>query len=145
MSQTLCVHSFATLFYNYFIFINKGSVSAVCGKFMVSKTVALCLKTMWSRMHSNWFVCPWIKEKKQKRKGSRVPSTSFNSGHTCLGVALFIIAIHFCTVLLTLTSQGFKRVQNQLARLLTKSPLFTRSLPLLRSLHWLPVRFRILF
>ena len=33
----------------------------------------------------------------------------------------------------------------QLARLVTKSPSFTRSLPLLRSLHWLPVRFRILF
>ena len=48
-------------------------------------------------------------------------------------------------VLLTLTSQGFKRVQNQLARLATKSPPFTRSIPLLRSLHWLPVWFRILF
>ena len=36
-------------------------------------------------------------------------------------------------------------VQNQLARLVTKSPPFTRSHPLLRSLHWLPVRFRILF
>ena len=36
-------------------------------------------------------------------------------------------------------------VQNQLARLVTKSPPFTRSIPLLRSLHWLPVRFRILF
>ena len=35
--------------------------------------------------------------------------------------------------------------QNQLARLVTKSPPFTRSIPLLRSLHWLPVRFRILF
>ena len=35
-------------------------------------------------------------------------------------------------------------VQNQLARLVTKSP-FTCSLPLLRSLYWLPVRFRILF
>ena len=39
----------------------------------------------------------------------------------------------------------FQRVQNQLARLVTKSPPFTRSIPLLRSLHWLPVRFRILF
>ena len=37
------------------------------------------------------------------------------------------------------------RVQNRLAHLVTKSPLFTCSLPLLRSLHWLPVRFRILF
>ena len=58
---------------------------------------------------------------------------------------VLIIVIHFCMVLLTLTSQSFKRVQNQLARLVTKSPPFTRSFPLLRSLHWLPVRFRILF
>ena len=35
-------------------------------------------------------------------------------------------------------------VQNQLARMVTKSPPFIRSIPLLRSLHWLPVRFRIL-
>ena len=48
-------------------------------------------------------------------------------------------------VLLTLISQGFKHVQNQLARLVKKSPPFTRSIPLLRFLHWLPVRFRILF
>ena len=38
-----------------------------------------------------------------------------------------------------------QHVQNQLARLVTMSPPFTRSIPLLRSLHWLPVRFRILF
>ena len=38
-----------------------------------------------------------------------------------------------------------QHVQNQLALLVTKSPPFTRSLPLLRSLHWLSVRFRILF
>ena len=36
-----------------------------------------------------------------------------------------------------------QRAQNQLARLVTKSP-FTSCLLLLRSLHWLPVRFRIL-
>ena len=38
-----------------------------------------------------------------------------------------------------------QHVQNQLARLVTKSPPFTCSIPLLRSLHWLPVRFRIRF
>ena len=36
-----------------------------------------------------------------------------------------------------------QRVQNRLARLVTMSPPFTRSLPLLRSLQWLPVRFKI--
>ena len=53
---------------------------------------------------------------------------------------VLIIAIHFCMVYLT----RLQHVQNQLARLVTKSPPFTRSIPLLRSLHWLPVRFRIL-
>ena len=62
---------------------------------------------------------------------------------SCLVVS--IIVILFCMVLLTLTSQGFKSVQNQLARLMTKSSSFNRSVPLLRSLYWLPVRFRILF
>ena len=38
-----------------------------------------------------------------------------------------------------------QRVQNQLACLVTRSAPFTRSLLLLRSLQWLPVRFRILF
>ena len=36
-------------------------------------------------------------------------------------------------------------VQNQLARIVTKSPPFTGSLPLLRSLRWLPIRFTTLF
>ena len=59
-----------------------------------------------------------------------------------------IIAIHFCMTLPTLptlTSQGFKRVQNRLVRLVTKSLPFTHSVPLLRSRHWLPVRFQINF
>ena len=38
-----------------------------------------------------------------------------------------------------------QRVQNRLARIVTKSPPFTRSVPLLCSLHWLPVKCRILF
>ena len=37
------------------------------------------------------------------------------------------------------------RVPNQLAHLVTRSPPLTRSTPLLRSLHWLPVRLRMLF
>ena len=56
-----------------------------------------------------------------------------------------IIAIHFCMVSLTLTSQGFKHVYSQQARLVTKSPPLTWSFALLRSLHWLLVRFRIFF
>ena len=36
-----------------------------------------------------------------------------------------------------------QRVLNRLARVVTKSPPLTRSVPLLRSLHWLPVKYRV--
>ena len=36
-------------------------------------------------------------------------------------------------------------VLNRLARVLTKSPPFTRSIPLLLSLHWLPVKYKVHF
>ena len=36
-------------------------------------------------------------------------------------------------------------IQNQLALVVTKWPPFTGSVSLLRSLHWLPIKFRILF
>ena len=38
-----------------------------------------------------------------------------------------------------------QRVQNCLARVVTKAPRFSRSIPLLKSLHWLPIKFRIQF
>ena len=56
-----------------------------------------------------------------------------------------IFTSHFCTVSPTLTSLGFSTLRTDWPTWL-KSPLpFTRNLPLLRSLHWLPVWFRILF
>ena len=36
-----------------------------------------------------------------------------------------------------------QRVQNSLARVITKAPRFSRSVPILKRLHWLPVKFRI--
>ena len=41
--------------------------------------------------------------------------------------------------------QKLQRVQNCLARVVTKAPRFSRSIPLLNSLHWLPIKFRIQF
>ena len=38
-----------------------------------------------------------------------------------------------------------QRILNRLARVVTKSPPFTRSVPLLRSLHWQPVKYRVHF
>ena len=38
-----------------------------------------------------------------------------------------------------------QRVQNCLAKVVTKAPRFSRSVPILKRLHWLPVKFRIHF
>ena len=38
-----------------------------------------------------------------------------------------------------------QRVQNCLARIVTRSPPRTRSAPLLQKLHWLPIKFRVQF
>ena len=38
-----------------------------------------------------------------------------------------------------------QRVQNCLARVVTRSPRFSPSVPLLKSLHWLPLHYRIIF
>ena len=38
-----------------------------------------------------------------------------------------------------------QRIQNCLARVVTKAPRFGRSVPILKRLHWLPVKFRIHF
>ena len=38
-----------------------------------------------------------------------------------------------------------QRVQNCLARVVTKAPRFSRSVPILKQLHWLSVKFRIHF
>ena len=38
---------------------------------------------------------------------------------------------------------GLQRVQNCLARVVTKAPRFGRSVPILKRLHWLSVKFRI--
>ena len=38
-----------------------------------------------------------------------------------------------------------QRVQNCPARVVTKAPLFSRFVPILKQLHWLPVKFRIHF
>ena len=66
-----------------------------------------------------------------------------------LATALVSSRLDYCNSLLygiaDIDLTRLQHVQNQQARLVTKSPPFTRSIPLLRSLHWLPLRFRILF
>ena len=66
-----------------------------------------------------------------------------------LAIALVSSRLDYCNSLLygitDIDLTRLQHVQNQLARLVPKSPPFTCRLPLLRSFHWLPVRFRILF
>ena len=65
-----------------------------------------------------------------------------------IATALVSSCLHYCNLpsygIADIDITRFQQVQNQLARLVTKSPSFAGSLPLLHSLHWLPVRFRIL-
>ena len=65
-----------------------------------------------------------------------------------LATALVSSRLDYCSSLLYGTADieltRLQRVQNKLARQVTKSPPITRSIPRLHSLHWLPVRFRIL-
>lgn len=64
-----------------------------------------------------------------------------------LGCALVSSRLDYCNSLLFGLAdkelRRLQRIQNRLARVITKSPPFTSSIPLLRSLHWLPIKFRI--
>ena len=63
--------------------------------------------------------------------------------------ALVSSRLDYCNSLLSGIAETdltkLQRVLNRLARVVTKSPPFTRSVPLLRSLHWLPVKYRVHF
>ena len=63
--------------------------------------------------------------------------------------ALVSIRLDYCNSVLFGIAETdltkLQRVLNRLARVVTKSPPFTRSVPLLRSLHWLPVKYRVHF
>ena len=66
-----------------------------------------------------------------------------------IAVALVTSKLDYCDSLLhkipAKDLQKLQRVQNCLARVVTKAPRFTRSIPLFKSLHWLPIKFRIQF
>ena len=57
--------------------------------------------------------------------------------------------LDYCNSLLYNTANKdiarLQRVQNCLARVVTRYPRFSSSVPLLKSLHWLPVHYRIIF
>ena len=67
----------------------------------------------------------------------------------CLQIALVSSRLNYCNSLLSgiaVTDLAkLQCVQNRLARVVTKTPPFTRGVPLLCSLHWLPVKFRVDF
>jgi hypothetical protein len=64
-----------------------------------------------------------------------------------LAIAMVTSRLDYCNSLLFGLAEKdlmkLQRVQNCLARVVTRSPPLTRSTPLLRSLHWLPINFRI--
>ena len=66
-----------------------------------------------------------------------------------IATALVSSRLDYCNSLLYNTANKdiakLQRVQNCLARVVTRSPRFSRSVPLLKSLHWLPVHYRIIF
>ena len=66
-----------------------------------------------------------------------------------IATALVSSRLDYCNFLLYNTANKditkLQRVQNSFARVVTRSPRFYRSVPLLKSLHWLPVQYRIIF
>ena len=70
-------------------------------------------------------------------------------GAKLLANALVSSRFDYCNSLLSGIAETdltkLQRVLNRLARVVTKSPTFTHSVPLLRSLHWLPVKYRVNF
>ena len=64
-----------------------------------------------------------------------------------LATALVSSRLDYCNSLLSGIAETdltkLQRILNHLACVVTKSPPFTRSVPLLRSLHWLPVKYRV--
>ena len=64
-----------------------------------------------------------------------------------IAVALVSSKLDYCN-LHNMTEKDIARLQrvhNCLARVVTKAPRFSRSVPILKRLHWLPVKFRIYF
>ena len=66
-----------------------------------------------------------------------------------IAVALVSSKLDYCNSLFhNMPEEDIARlqgVQNCLERVVTKAPRFSRSLPILKRLHWLPVKFRIYF
>ena len=61
-----------------------------------------------------------------------------------IATALVSSRLDYCNCLLYNTAK-LQRVQNCLAKVVTRSPRFSLSVPLLKSLHWLPVHYWIIF
>ena len=63
-----------------------------------------------------------------------------------IAVAPVTSKLDYCNSLLQeIPAKDLHSVQNCLARVVTKTPRFSRSIPLLKLLHWLPIKFRIQF
>ena len=91
---------------------------------------------------SSWFYHNWDLQD----LGSPIPRFRQSANYLLIlfRPATLITAIHFCLAKQTWTSQNFSlSTMNwpELACVVMQSPSFSCSVPLLRSLHWLPVKF----
>ena len=63
-----------------------------------------------------------------------------------IATALVSSRLDYCNSLLhNIAIKDITKLQRCLARVVTRSPRLSSSVPLLKSLHWLPVRYRIMF
>ena len=73
---------------------------------------------------------------------------SFEAAKTLIQ-ALVISRLDYCNSILygipAIQTNKLQRVQNAAARLLTNTPRFSHITPVMVDLHWLPVKFRIIF
>ena len=79
----------------------------------------------------------------------RIRRFLFLSVAKTIATALVSSRLDYCNFLLYNTANNdiakLQHVQNCLARVVTRSLRSSRSVPLLKSLHWLPVHYRIIF
>ena len=84
-----------------------------------------------------------IRDLRRIRKHLSLPTA------TALANALVCSRLDYCNSLFSgihkCDLNRLQRIQNCLARVVTKAPRFSSSLPLLKSLHWLPIEARIKF
>ena len=98
----------------------------------------------WKHISQTWGACCYhIRDLRRIRESLSLDLTDQ------IAVALVSSKLDYCNSLFYNIPEKdigrLQRVQNCFARVVTKAPRFRRSTPILKRLHWLPVKFRIHF